>query len=283
MQREIPRTLRTMLPPVQKCVTGAEYEIIIIDNGSERPLSLDEVDAHGVDIRMDRTPPDRALPSPVSAMNAAARDVARGDALLICIDGARMFSPYIVRRTIDALERQADAFTFVGSRHLGQEVQMKAVKAGYDQGEEDALLRTVRWADDADELHGISVWAGAHSFRSAFYQNESNAFGLRRALWEEVGAYNSRFERPGGGLCNLEMFRRYVTSPAARNVLLLGESTFHQFHGGAATARAGYFGESREEYRQATGADYALPRYDFEVDTGQAYDRQSVIERWYHG
>ncbi|MEQ8291652.1 MAG: hypothetical protein RIA08_05540 [Roseovarius sp.] len=66
-------------------------------------------------------------------------------------------------------------------------------------------------------------------------------------------------------------------------MLLLGEATFHQFHGGAATARPDYFGDSREEYRRVTGADYARPQYDFEVDTGLDYDGGSVIEKWYHG
>ena len=272
-----------MLPPLQRGVTGDEYEIVIVDNGSDRALSLEAVEAGGVDVRVIRIPPEAAQHSPVSAMNDVARHCARGDGLLICIDGARMFSPYIVRRTIDRLERHENAFTYVGSRHLGREVQMKAVEAGYDQAAEDALLNSVSWMEDLDELNGISVWAGAHSFRNAYYQNESNAFGVRRSAWEDLGAYNPGFDRPGGGLCNLEIFHRYATSPATRNILLLGEATFHQVHGGAATARRGYFAESREEYRRATGAEYALPRFDFEVDTGLDYHRETVIDTWYHG
>ncbi|MDB2408026.1 hypothetical protein N9W17_05880 [Jannaschia sp.] len=282
MQREAPRTLRTMLPSMQKAVSPQEYEILVIDNGSPDPLDLSSVDSGGVDIRPLRVSPDVSHASPVFAMNEAAAQEARGAALLICIDGARMFSPYLIRRTLDALERAPDAVTYVGSRHLGREPQMKAVQNGYDQAAEDALLDSVDWAGDLDRLNEISVWAGAHGRRNAFTQNESNAIGLSKSLWQRIGGYDEGFARSGGGLCNLEMFNRLVERPDARNILLLGESTFHQVHGGAATSHAGYFADSLQEYADAVGAKYALPRYEFEVDKGLLHDREAAIGPWYY-
>ena len=42
--------------------------------------------------------------------------------------------------------------------------------------------------------------------RNHLLQNESNAFAMNRATWEWTGGYNEGFSRPGGGLCNLEIF-----------------------------------------------------------------------------
>jgi hypothetical protein len=282
MQREAPRTLRSCLPPLQKAVSGDEYEVIVIDNGAEPELSLAGVDFGGVNVRLFRVPPNTSHPSPVFAINDCISRMANGRFVLVCIDGARLFSPYLVRRSLDALNRAPDGFTYVGSRHLGHEVQMKSVQNGYDQDQEDKLLQSVDWTHDLDRLNEISVWAGAHSHGNAFTQNESNAFALQRAVWQEIGMYNTGFMRPGGGLCNLEIFNRLVERPNAQNILLWGESTFHQVHGGAATSKSGYFAASQEEFKNAVGSDYQFPSYNFEVDKGIEYGREAAIGKWYY-
>ena len=43
MQREAPRTILSLLPPLQQCVDDVDYEIIVVDNGSPEPLGLDDV------------------------------------------------------------------------------------------------------------------------------------------------------------------------------------------------------------------------------------------------
>ena len=130
-------------------------------------------------------------------------------------------------------------------------------------------------------MSGISVWAGAHHHKNAFTQNESNAFALWRSLWNKIGGYREGFARSGGGLCNLEIFSRLVERPHARNILLLGETTFHQVHGGAATSDVSYFAASLEEFKEVTGHDYRLPCYNFEVDVGANFGRQKLIDAWY--
>jgi hypothetical protein len=64
---------------------------------------------------------------------------------------------------------------------------------------------------------------------------ESNALFLRRELWEVLGGVDERFNAPGGGLLNLDTFRRALELPDAELVILLGEATFHQLHGGTNT------------------------------------------------
>jgi hypothetical protein len=50
-----------------------------------------------------------------------------------------------------------------------------------------------------------------------------------------LGGFDERFDVPGGGLLNLDTFRRAMELPSARRVVPLGEATFHQVHGGIAT------------------------------------------------
>lgn len=284
MQREIPRTLCSFLPPLQRSVEDIDYEIVVVDNGSPSALSLSNLPLPPPrPIRLVRVNPSEASPSPVACINAAVRDHTIGDWLMICVDGARMASSYLVRRSVDILTRHADAFTFVASRHLGPKTQMQSVNEGYDQDAEDRLLDSVDWQMDLDLLYDISVWAGAHARNNLLLQNESNAIAMSRSAWERWGGYNERFRRPGGGLCNLELFSRHATRENALNVLLYGETTFHQFHGGAATAHAGYFHASQEEHWNATGNQYERPSFAFLADLGERYKRMQAVGRYLVG
>ena len=282
MQREAPRTIMSVLPPCQREVQNVDYEVIVIDNGSFEPLDLNCMNSANVPVKVIRVSPSDAHLSPIVSINNTVTLHASGDWLLICIDGARIFSPYIVRRTVDILKLYPDAFTFVGSRHLGHETQMKAYTKGYDQKVEDELMKSTDWSSNLDALWGISVWAGAHNGKNHLFQNESNATGLSRNLWNVLGGYHPGFQRSGGGLCNLEFFERAVTRERGLNVLLYGETTFHQFHGGAATASTTYFNDSLAEYKKATGHAYRRPRYDFLADLGVTYLRLKAVGNFLH-
>ena len=41
MDRELQRTIDSLSPTYQRDVTGSEYEVIVVDNGSESPLKTD--------------------------------------------------------------------------------------------------------------------------------------------------------------------------------------------------------------------------------------------------
>ena len=281
MQREAPRTILSLLPPLQRHVDGVDYEVVVVDNGSPEPLDLGDMPATAPrPVRLVRVAPDRASVSPARCINTAVREHATGEAVMVCIDGARLASSHLVRRTADVLARHADAFTFVASRHLGPKPQMQSVREGYDQAAEDRLLDAAAWTTDLDRLYPISVWAGAHDADDPLLQNESNAFALSRAAWDSVGGYDEGFSRPGGGLCNLELFERIVARSRGLNVLLYGESTFHQVHGGAATSHDGYFGESLAEYARVTGRAYRRPSFPFLADLGERYRRMQSVGRF---
>ena len=64
------------------------------------------------------------------------------------------------------------------------------------------------------------------------------------------------------------------------NVLLYGESTFHQVHGGAATSHDGYFGASLTEFTEVTGEGYEWPSFPFLADLGERYGRMQAVGRF---
>jgi hypothetical protein len=145
--------------------------------------------------------------------------------------------------------------------HLGPDVQHRSIAAGYDRDAEDALLESVDWTADGYRLFEISQFSGSSRFGWFETPAESNALFMAREMWQELGGYDERFRSPGGGHVNLDLFARSCELPDTTLVILLGEATFHQLHGGAATARPPE--QRRElgaEYRRLRGRRYERPR-----------------------
>jgi len=59
---------------------------------------------------------------------------------------------------------------------------------------------------------------------------------MHRFDYEKLGGYDERFQSPGGGLVNLDFYKR-ACDKLDNLIILLGEGTFHQIHGGVATNR----------------------------------------------
>ena len=86
MERELPRTLASLSRAMQLGVESIAYEVIIVDNGSPRPVPA-WADPQFTIIRVDD-----ARPSPAAAINIGLSH-ASGDLIGVLIDGARMASP----------------------------------------------------------------------------------------------------------------------------------------------------------------------------------------------
>lgn len=230
MAREAPRTLWTLSCAYQHGVKEKDYEVIAVDAGSAESITEECVAAYGENFRLVRTKPS---PSPVPAVNHAAAQ-AKGSVIALCIDGARMLSPGVIRLMLEAFETYANPVVATLAWHLGPKLQNESMLEGYDQSTEDALLGSVDWQSDGYELFRISALA-ASSKQGWFGRiTESNCLAVRREAWRQLGGLHEGFRLPGGGLVNLDFYRR-ACEQLGELVILLGEGTFHQYHGGVAT------------------------------------------------
>jgi glycosyltransferase involved in cell wall biosynthesis len=256
MARELPRTLRSLAPDHQQGIDPGAYEVIVVDNGSPEPLDEALITESAPGARTARLDP--APPSPARAANLGL-EMARGDLIGLIIDGARLASPGLLSRALLAQRLAARPVIASLSWHLGPGTHMEAGARGYDQTTEDALLADVGWEDDGYRLFAVSSLAGA-SRRGWFGPlGESNALFLPRALWHELDGLDERFALPGGGLVNHDTFRRACALDGVELIVLLGEGTFHQLHGGAATSGRLTRDEMFADYLALRGEEYRPP------------------------
>ncbi len=231
-RREARNTLHSLTAGYQCGAEGLAYEVIAVDNGSSEPLSEAEVRAYGPQFRYCYV--DQASVSPAAAINAACRDAA-GEQLLVVIDGAHILSPRILQRSCMAFDALPSPFIATVPFHLGPKQQYDSVLEGYNQQVEDDVLATSGWKQDGYRLYSATAaFADASEgwFGMLF---ESGCFGLRKRDFFALGGYDERFQSRGGGLVNLDLFRRALLRTELDYVVLLGEGTFHQFHGGVTT------------------------------------------------
>lgn len=257
MPREAVRTLFTLSASYQRQVDAEDYEVIAVDAGSRPALDETVVAAQGPRFRLLRAARN---PSPVAAVNAAARE-GRGAAIAVCIDGARMLSPGLVRGLLDGLRLFPDPVVATLAWHLGPKVQNESILEGYDRAAEDRLLDTVDWRADGYELFRISTPAASSAAGWFRPISESNCLAVPRTAWETLGGLDESFTSPGGGFVNLDFYRR-ACDRSEELVILLGEGTFHQFHGGVATnvPWAGHPAAAfADEYRRIRGEPFTAP------------------------
>jgi glycosyltransferase involved in cell wall biosynthesis len=232
MGREAPRTLHSLSSLYQHNINPDDYEVIVVDNGSNPPLDPQLVETFEGNFRLIRI--DHASPSPAQAVNRGIAQ-ARGEVVGVMIDGARIATPGLLHFARHGTRLYDRAVVATLGWYLGSDLQSRAITAGYDQLHEDALLASIEWPADGYRLFEIGTMD--ESSIDGWFQpiSESNALFVRRELWELLGGLDERFDSPGGGLVNLDTFRRVLEVPDAELVILLGEATFHQLHDGIST------------------------------------------------
>jgi hypothetical protein len=232
MAREAPRTLRSLSPSYQQGIDAEDYEVIVVDNGSSPPFDAKALDDLGGNFRLVRVDP--APPSPAHAINRGLA-AARGQVIGVMIDGARIVTPGFIHFGRQGVRLYPRAVVATLGWYLGYDQQRWAMEGGYNQAREDELLASIAWPRDGYRLFEISAFDESTTDGWFAPISESNGLFLSRQTWDLLAGVDERFEAAGGGFVNLDTLTRALELPGSEFVVLLGEATFHQFHGGIAT------------------------------------------------
>ncbi len=263
MARQIENTLRSLLPPYQREIAAEDYEIILVDNGSSRMLD-ERVQKLSPNLHYVYVPPAEASPNPAAALNRGAA-LARGELLCLMIDGARLVTPGVLAWGRRLMGLGQETVVEVRGWHLGPKFQPESVAEGYDEKAERELLDGARWQENGYRLFDISAISAQTRFGLSALTGESNCLFMTREFFGRLGGMDERSPTPGGGLVNLDFFGRAVTA-ATTVYTILGEGTFHQVHGGAATGLIrSVLSEAVEQWRkESAGLGHVIaPEYQF--------------------
>lgn len=258
MNRELPRTLYSLSAEFQHDISRDEYEVILVDNGSKIPPKYEDF----ADLDLDLTIYHQENPthSPVAAINMGL-NMTSGQFIGVCIDGARILSPRVLATAREGLCISDRSIIGVRGRYLGKKLQRESIAEGYDKAVEDKLLGASGWLTNGYRLFDISVFdesCGPNWFAPIA---ESNALFMSRTMWQELNGFDPAFKTPGGGLVNLDIWKRAVELPDVNPMVLLGEATFHQVHGGVATNGShDAIHRFYDEYEHIRGEEFKTPQ-----------------------
>ena len=233
MRREAERTLQSLSRAYQRGIDDLDYEVIVLENGSDQDQKLgdDFVRGFGPEFRYVDLEGE-ATPSPVHALNRGVA-LASGDALALMIDGAHVLTPGVLRYGMAGLATYAPAIVATQQWYVGPGQQGEVERLGYDRDFEDRLFTEIEWPVDGYRLFDVGHFIGDRDWFDGIW--ESNCVFVPRRTLEQVGAFDEAFSVPGGGYANLELFERLASTPGITLATIMGEGSFHQVHGGTTT------------------------------------------------
>ena len=264
----IPRQLRRTLAscsPAYQGVAAEQLEVIVVDNGSEPPVSHADLTDYPWVSQVLRVDDD---PSPVRALNLGIK-AARFPMIALLIDGAHMLSPGICKLSQSLLAIAARPVINIPQYMLGDVSQSIRHEDEDPYDVEERLLKEADWPNNGYALFDHCTLPGEDILKHAMEAGESNCLITTREVLEDCGGYDERFDEAGAGLANIEFFERLAHDPSNEFVTFPGEGSFHQDHHGTTTAltpeeRARRLVQYREKYQQVTGDQFfAMYRHAF--------------------
>lgn len=259
MRREAERTLYSLSARYQQEVNEADYEVIVVENGSTEPLENTNLSRFGPNFTYHFLPTES--PSPVEAINFGA-GLARGDFLGIMIDGAHILTPGVLKYAQLIFQIYRNPLGVVRISHLGHDAQPATLRQGYSRQVEDALLDRIDWPRAGYRLFEIGRLVYSDALGWFHPVSESNCLFVKREIFTELGGYDTNFKLPGGGVVNIDFYIRALETADAVPVVILGEASFHQTHGGVTSSPdpvelKGILKNFRAEYRAIRGKTLA--------------------------
>jgi cephalosporin hydroxylase len=263
MKREAARTLHSLSRSYQLDIDDLDYEVVVIENGSDPDQRLTEeyVTSFGPEFRFIDLG-EEAKSSPVFAMNHGIA-VSRGRSVALMIDGAHVLTPRVLHFGMAGLSLYEPAVVTTQQWYVGPGQQPDVMAAGYDQEFEDQLFEKIDWPASGYRLFEIGHFIGGRDWFDGVW--ESNCVFVPRPVLEQCGGFEESFSVAGGSYSNLEIYERLGSTPGVTEATILGEGSFHQVHGGTTTnvsdvdERRERIGSYAEHYVELRGRGFRGP------------------------
>lgn len=250
MPRQALNTLRSLASDYQEGVSAEDYEVVLVENRSRHCMDSEAIAALPGNFRYFLR--DEPGVSPAAAINFGFAQ-ARAEHICLMIDGARMVTPGLVHFALMAFRAAPNALVVTPSYHLGEHDQQHHLTHGYSEESEQALLASVNWPEQGYRLFEIGCWSAANP--KGYFQPfmECNCLCMPAAIFRELGQADERFACLGGGMLNLDIYRRAALHRDTRLFVLAGEGSFHQLHGGVTTSET----DRRDEILRLQQEEYS--------------------------
>jgi hypothetical protein len=258
MPRQAMNTLYSLSTDYQQQVRQEDYEILVLENDSAN--NLDEASIQKLKGSYHYTLRKEDRPTPVYAINEGLK-MTRGEYVCLMIDGARMVTPKLVSTILAAFRMNPNSLVAVPGYHIGEQDQKFNLANNYNEETEIALLESISWPDQAYRLFDISCYSASNLRGYLQPMLESNCLSARKTAYQEIGGANTGFQTPGGGSVNLDLYMQLGRLHNMEPVILAGEGSFHQFHGGVTTQESDelemVLASHREEFKSIRGEYYS--------------------------
>ncbi len=231
MPMQLEQTLYTLSAQYQRGVSVDDYEVVVVENDSTNMTSEGYVHQLGKNIhyysRKERSH------SPVPAINFAFEQC-RGKLIGLMIDGAHMVTPRVVQYALTANRAFEKPIVVVPGYHVGGRRQ--STDPSYNETVEQEVLAGLQWRENGYELFDVAEFSPGNEHSYLHPIMECNCLFAPYKLFKEIGFCDTRFMLKGGGSVNLHLYRQLATKSGTTIVVLPGEGSFHQFHGGVSTS-----------------------------------------------
>ncbi|HJN34175.1 MAG TPA: hypothetical protein QF700_08670 [Prochlorococcus sp.] len=226
LTHQISNTLTSIFSALSQTVLSAE--IIIADNSK----NFKTIDSHIVKSCNVDVIDFSQLDIPIHASMNLAVQRTSGDYLCLMIDGARIWSPNIIR-DVDPYLSQHNV-VHVPNYQLGPDYQMYGNHDAASFKNENKLLIDCGWPFlNTRQLIDLSFLEPHAGIGPTIF--ESNCLFLSRKMWDEINGYDLQFKRKDGGFASADLLSRLIEHNC--NLKILPDAgTFHQFHYGTTTS-----------------------------------------------
>lgn len=226
LTHQISNTLLSIFSALSQSQLSAE--IIIADN-SKNLKAIDNYDVNLFDVDViDFSQFNIAIHA---SMNLSVQR-ASGRYLCLMIDGARLWSPNILRDVSQYLSQRT--IIHVPNYQLGPDYQMYGNYSNTSFKYEYELLQDCGWPFlNTQKLIDLSFLEPHAGIGPAIF--ESNCLFLSRKMWDEINGYDLKFKRKDGGFASADFLSRLIEHDCELKILS-DAGTFHQFHYGTTTS-----------------------------------------------